>query len=274
MMSFILDALKKSEQQRQEGQKGPRPVRKKTLAFGETRRARWPFRFLIVVLLLVGFGAGWLWLASQEAPIVVDVTPTSTPTEDSIAPMAAKQAVEAAPKTLSTPAAEAPEIAVSDEVAPKTASVPATEAPELTVPVEAAPVPRPFTKTVKQAPAAANRASTALQEQQTIVTERSDDGTAETSPAPTVEPSKRPEPLNDMPRYSDLSRELRSRLPELAMSMHFYTDNPARRLVRINGRLLHQGENLNQDLEVVEITPEGAVLETLGLSFLLVNPSR
>jgi general secretion pathway protein B len=274
MMSFILDALKKSEQQRQEGQKGRRPVRKKTLAFGETRRARWPFRLLIVVLLLVGGGGGWFWMSSQEEPVAVDVTPTPAASEDPLPLTAAKQQVEPAPKMVSAPATEIPELTEPVEAASKTASVPAAAAPEQTVPVEAAPVPRPFTKTVEQATAPANRSSTVQGEPRRIATERSNDDTAATTASAAVEPSSRQQPLNVMTRYSDLSAELRSRLPEMAMSMHFYTDNPARRLVRINGRLLHEGDHIDRDLTLLEITPDGAIFDFLGRTFLLSSEPR
>lgn len=77
-----------------------------------------------------------------------------------------------------------------------------------------------------------------------------------------------------LPLYLDMSWELRDRIPRLTMSMHFYTTNPDRRLVRINNYLLHEGDWVNPDLQVVEITPTGATLDFLGKFFEMRSPSR
>jgi hypothetical protein len=56
--------------------------------------------------------------------------------------------------------------------------------------------------------------------------------------------------------------------------MHFYAKDPDRRLVRISGRLLHQGDWLSDDLQLVEITPNGVALDYLGESFVMIRSSR
>jgi general secretion pathway protein B len=63
-------------------------------------------------------------------------------------------------------------------------------------------------------------------------------------------------------------------MPRLTMSMHFYTTNPDRRLVRINNHLLHEDDWVNRDLQVIEITPTGATLDFMGKLFNMQNSSR
>ena len=72
-----------------------------------------------------------------------------------------------------------------------------------------------------------------------------------------------------LPLYSDLSMGLRERMPHLDMSMHFYTPVSERRLVRINNRLLREGDWVSGEVEIVEITPTGVILNFLGKDFKL-----
>jgi general secretion pathway protein B len=78
----------------------------------------------------------------------------------------------------------------------------------------------------------------------------------------------------NLPLYLDLPKELRDRIPRLAMSMHYYSSDPGRRLVRINDRLLHEGDWLSSELHVVEITATGAILDFQGKSFVMRSPIR
>lgn len=74
-----------------------------------------------------------------------------------------------------------------------------------------------------------------------------------------------------LPLYTDLSIGLRERMPRLEMSMHFYTPASERRLVRINNRLLREGDWVSGEVEIVEITPTGVILDFLGKDFKLRN---
>ena len=77
---------------------------------------------------------------------------------------------------------------------------------------------------------------------------------AEAAPAP-APASDRVYALNQLPP------SIRQGLPDLAMSLHYFTDDPSQRLIRINGETLRQGEKTAGGLELEEVTPDGAVLE-------------
>jgi hypothetical protein len=76
----------------------------------------------------------------------------------------------------------------------------------------------------------------------------------------------------DIPLYQDLSKGLRDRMPP--MSMHFYNKDRDRRLVRINDLLLHEGDWVDRDLQLVEITATSATLDFLGKSFEMRSTRR
>jgi hypothetical protein len=55
----------------------------------------------------------------------------------------------------------------------------------------------------------------------------------------------------------------------LHLDLHVYYDDPARRLVFINGSKYREGEELEDGLRVDEIVPEGVVLDNGRVQFLL-----
>ena len=77
-----------------------------------------------------------------------------------------------------------------------------------------------------------------------------------------------------LPLYSELPGGLRGRMPAINMNMHFYNKEPNRRLVRINDLLLHEGDWVARDLQLVEISGDGATLDFLGKTFILPRNRR
>ena len=243
-MSFILEALKKSEQQRQQKGTSSQKVRKRTLSTASSRSDRRPYwiaaGFLPLILLF-----GWLLYNGVGVPLG-----TEAPLEQ---PPAVNKARSTSP--LSQPMAAQP-----TEITLAVASPPQKPV----VVAASAPVPRNYISP----PATSRRAPTTV----------SANKAAEKPPEPDVEPRDLDEPplepISTHPLYLDLSRELRERLPRLTMSMHFYTTTPKSRLVRINNHLLHEDEWVNQDLQVVEITPTGVTLDFMGKLFEMRNSKR
>lgn len=241
-MSFILEALKKSEQQRQQQQGSPRKVRQRTLSFSARTSGR-SLRWLLAASLPLTLLAVW-WLVSGPAPVTLP--PAATGQEVVAVTTAPAQASDLAP-----PAVIPPPVAV-----------------------EPAPVPRDFL-----AEPTTSARNLAPQPAADIAAEPATDAEVATvvvaPPSPRAIASVTAAPVSaGLPRYLDLPRELRERMPRLTMSMHFHVADPARRLVRINDRLLHEGDWLSDDLQLVEITPSGATLDFLGKSFEMSSAGR
>lgn len=54
--------------------------------------------------------------------------------------------------------------------------------------------------------------------------------------------------------------------------MHVYTEDPAGRVVIIDGRRLREGETVSEGVRLTEIRRDGSVLEIGGRQLLLARP--
>lgn len=79
------------------------------------------------------------------------------------------------------------------------------------------------------------------------------------------------EPLQN---YLDLPFSIKQQLPPLQISLHFYNSNPARRIVRINGKILHEKDHVEDGLIVQKIKSTTAVFNYNGYLFELNAPGR
>ncbi|HLW74832.1 MAG TPA: general secretion pathway protein GspB [Gammaproteobacteria bacterium] len=72
-----------------------------------------------------------------------------------------------------------------------------------------------------------------------------------------------------LPSFDNLPPELRQNLPTLHLDVHGYAANPQDRFVVINLKRYRIGDTLTEGPRVVDIVPQGAVLEFNGTRFLL-----
>lgn len=228
-MSFILDALKKSEERRRihEDRRTPR---QKIFDLSWSGPRRWPVG-LFLILLIAALAGGWLLRGAALPPepkILTENLPPAAPLPGDAAPTGA-----VAPPSSGNQAGTAPFAPVPEASFGKSASPPrglARTAPERETP--------PAARLPKQAPAAA---------------------------APAVKPR---------PVASGIPAALRGRMTELTMSLHFYTDDPARRMVRIDNRIVREGQLVADDLRLEEITPTGAIFSLGGERFQVHGPGQ
>jgi general secretion pathway protein B len=204
-MSFILDALKKSEQERRRREVPDLHTEHAPIL---ARRPRIPWSLVIGLALLLNAGLLLWWLRPWQPPVAaVDATPAAAVVAEEPAPAAAP--------TVPLPVVE-PEMTLQ-ETPPLPPAVPV---------VPARPEPAPGREMVATTLAA--------------------------SPPPDV---------------NDLPRSIRAELPAIEITLHFFTDAPNSRMVRINGRNLREGQQVNPNLTLQEITPEGVVLDFRGQLF-------
>ena len=67
----------------------------------------------------------------------------------------------------------------------------------------------------------------------------------------------------------ELAPDVRQGLPVLHLDVHAYNKDPAERFVVINLQRYHVGDQLAEGPKLVDILPQGAVLEFHGVTFLL-----
>lgn len=78
--------------------------------------------------------------------------------------------------------------------------------------------------------------------------------------------------VKPLQNYLDLPFLMRQHIPQLKISLHFYSSNPARRIVRINGKNLHENDSIESGLTVEEIKTASAILNYDGILFELNAP--
>lgn len=232
-MSFILDALRKSELERQR-QHGP------TIAALPVARVdhRLPWALLAIGLLLALNVGVLLYFLLRDAAAPAPLTQAAVAATEMItvpagtAPIVSRPVVTAPTTTLPATSAPAPADSMPDGTAPTDAEA-----------VAAVPMPEPAS-TPPPAP---------------------DPTLVPTPPSAVVHPPAEGLP----PPIAALPPQVTAGLPELSIDLHVYTNDPAKRTVFINGRRYRQGGALPEGPIVEEITRDGAVLSYRGRRFLL-----
>ena len=235
-MSFILDALKKSESDRQR-QSGPALFEVKVAP----PRSRLPLWAVAIGLLLAVNLAIVAWILLRRpvahaeavlaptAPVVAAVplpATASAPAPQVLAPLAAPAA---APPVNGAPATAAPATATAQATAPAAAAADTQSAEDLAPAADAPAAPAPAALSVHV------RRGTA-------------DG---------------------VPLYQDWAATPGTHVPQLRLDLHVYAARPEERFAMINMKKVHEGDLLPEGVRVESITPEGAVLSYQGSRFLL-----
>ena len=239
-MSFILDALKKSESDRQR-QGGPALFEVK---IAPPRHALPPWAVAIAVLLVANLGVvAWFMLRHAAAPASGEASPSVR----APVPAAAEPAPQALAAVVAAPAA-AP-VARTVISAPTPAPAPAAAA---------APAPPPAAARSAAADATAEPGS------------NPDDFAPAAEPPPSGGLGRVKRGTAGVPLYQQLAATPGTQLPQLRLDLHAYAEHPEDRWVLINMHKLREGESL-EGVHVDRITPEGAVLSYQGSQFLLTR---
>lgn len=73
-----------------------------------------------------------------------------------------------------------------------------------------------------------------------------------------------PAPAGGAIALADMPAGYRDSFPALAMDVHVWNADPAKRFVLVNGRRYHEGDQLSDGPQIVEITGQGMVLQYNG----------
>lgn len=261
-MSFILDALKKSESDRQR-QSGPALFEVK-VAPPRTRLPLWAIA--VAALLVVNLGIV-MWMALRHPG-------TATPAAALAAPGSA------APATAPTGSAPAAAPSVATQPANAAASrVPPTAAPTAT-PAAAAPAAAPAAASTTGAGtlaggAAANSAGSGPNAHGTSNGDSNPDDYAPAAEPPAAAAGSssgghvRRGTAAGVPLYQDAAGTAGAQIPQLRLDLHVYAMRPQDRFVMINMHKLREGDSLPEGVHVESILPEGVVLSYNGSRFLL-----
>jgi general secretion pathway protein B len=73
--------------------------------------------------------------------------------------------------------------------------------------------------------------------------------------------------ISKIPLQYQLPMSIQQKLPEIKMSFHSYKYRPGSRLVRINGRIMREGQDMTKEVKLEKIVPSGVVMLFEGRRF-------
>jgi general secretion pathway protein B len=250
-MSYILEALKKSDRERKQGKV---PTLETMPDPAEPRRRRnrplWPLVLLGFLALSGVFFGAWLYL---REPFPVPTSPTeaslpASPSQETSIPTGDTTAPGALPTGTGNP--EPPldqrQTASGMNRGETTAVIQEPAPPETTPTFEEEIAVPPGDETLEPA---------------SSVEANPDEEVEESSPEPTDQGEAAIVKLENLPS------ELQDELPEIKIDVHLYSENPAARRASINGRLLREGQLVGPGLHLEEITRQGVVLSFRSRKF-------
>lgn len=253
-MSFILDALRRSEHERQR-QAGPALV---DTPVAPPRARSNPWATAAIALLVVNLAAiGILLLMRSNG----------------------EQA--AAPAPAATPAAQSPQASVPTQSPPPQSAPPgpaAARTPPMLRPAQPAP-PMPGrnpleAEVVEDSPPfdeeAVALAAAPPPGPPAVVGTPTRGGTVVYQSLDNLDPvTSRPSsaPTSNLPTADELTA--RGGLPELKLELHVYSNKPPERFVFVNGSRYREGDTTREGAQVEEITRDGVVMSLRGNRFLL-----
>ena len=242
-MSYILDALKKSEQQRLQGE-SPLLVSTQLSSNVEKQPTYLLYGLVAAILICAGILIGWwspwrqdktervkdsIALAQDEAKLPQITTMLQQP------PHELEQTVQQ-----STPSTKLVSEAVDNERdLPK---------PKLKLSLKSAePPPKPITSNAKVPEQIVDEAATPTMEKTISPSIETNDAIDETAQEQKVI------------AMSELPFAIQQEIPKMSISGHAYSTVPKERIVGINDRLLQEGEYLAPGLRLEQITADGLV---------------
>ena len=258
-MSYILDALKKSEKERQRGTVPDLLTMQEVILHKEKRRKVWPYAVVFAVALCISVSAYWLTQGrTKQKTGNVNVATVQQP-------------VAEAPKSLHEEPAKTGGLQTDSQKAPGRSD--AAQGP-LKAPVETAkrmdkvPVkdaPRVEPRTIVAKGAVENRSS--VNEVANVQSVRPA-AKPEASSVETASKAGDVKPVhNDPPpvpgriyHLEELPATVKQNMPPVNMSIFMYSEDPSSRMVRINGQTYREGQSVGEGLKLEEIRPDGVII--------------
>jgi general secretion pathway protein B len=235
-MSYILDALKKSEQERQRGTVPDLLTIQEELL--QPSRRRFPWRYVAGAAIVLGAGASaWLLLPLKSSGPVV-------------------------------PVVHQEQKSVMLTVAPQDRDMPVS-APSAAMPGKKAEETR--------LPAGGDNGDMGRIRRE-VLPERPSSGMAHPGPAPqetekpllpTQQAALPPADPDRVYRLKELPSALQKGLPSFSLSAFMYSSDPELRMVRINEKMMREGQELAAGIRLQEITTDGVILVSQGYRFFI-----
>jgi general secretion pathway protein B len=249
-MSYILDALRRADAERDRGAVPTLHARHEAGPMEDDERTPRPWLALAggaVVLVVAGAIGAWWLMGGDPEPRVSVVAAGPSPVTGSQPPPAMPTAPTAGglPSALPAPPSVAPQPPPTTQAAAPVAAMAAPAAPGPTPLAAPRPARAPLTAASATAAPPARRA------------------TAASAPASGAAPDDR----NRVYAVADLPDAVKRDLPRVAISGGSWSRDKASRMVMVNGQVLHEGDAVAPGLVLESIRLKSAVLAWKGYRY-------
>lgn len=237
-MSYILDALKKSEQERGHGGiPDVQTIHSSSLNYRNDKKSLWPYILIVAVIFNL---LAIIYFNYDANP---DIVTTENESSD-------KQLKTIATETtlLETHLKETPQTVAASEK-PSASNTPINNNKEENAEIRSAVTEK------------------AVSTKKPAVTETKMSSTASLNNSNKKTAGQVTEMTSDIIEYYDLPASISKQLPAIIISAHVYSSNPMQRSIVINNKLLEEGDYVIDDLIIYEITADGAIFTYNDIMF-------
>ncbi len=235
-MSYILDALKKSEHERGHGSvPDVQTIHSSSLLYRKEKNRIWPYVLIAAVLLNVVVMSFYLFYHNNKPHHIYSAKSTTTQPQlaaESILKQSTNRQV--------------------DKPHPTTLARQTTAVKQPDTVVKPAEINRHLKAAKHKSPKPAN--------DQVTANKRTVAPMLNNQSAPTRHRLK-------IIEQADLPAKIARSLPSIVISAHVYSKNPLQRSIVINNRYLEEGDYVIDDLKLYKITPDGAIFSYKGYRF-------
>jgi general secretion pathway protein B len=253
-MSYILDALKKSEKERKRGKVPDVLTVQEQLSYERKKRNIWPYLIVIALLINAGILLWWTGIAQKKQMM----TPAKTVTVQEATTREGSSSENSLPSFKGDIKTTVGKETTTRDTLKEKQSMPAKSN-------DRSPQERKLQKSETQTenikPVQKSNGNN-----QTDMTKKPQTSDADLHPVQPGEEILKPEP-NKIYTYKELPEGIRKNLPPLSLSIALYSDDPATRIARIDGQTLREGQELKPGLKIEQIIEHGVILSYRNYRF-------
>lgn len=244
-MSYILDALKKSEQERGRGNiPGVQTVHSSSINY-TSKKTVWPY-FLIAAVLL-NLAAILYFILDRENPAATDNNeqqPVSIKAVGETQPQMQNTRVNATAEQVSPPV-ETPGAASRQNAETASSFIPDKQ------------------------PAPAERQQPSARQATVIAEAGSRENNNYAQESGTITENRTTADASNIIEFYELPESTKQQLPSIVITAHVYSTNPQQRSIVVNNNFMEEGEYFLDGLILDEITPDGAIFTYQDIKFHL-----
>jgi general secretion pathway protein B len=265
-MSYILDALKKSEKERQKKNVPDLLTVQEPVLNEKRKRPLWPYILIAMLIMNMGF-FGYLLGPKKSKETKADNARVQQ--QNQLKPMEAQKTEEAK----SAMPAAAPSVKETSQ--PKqtvneneTRSAAVSIQQKKPLPEKAKIEDKAQEKSIVQSVKPPIKKETQSVQPQTALAEMKASAGASVSHEEKPVQTDAPPPVQGkIYNTGELPPTIQQSLPSVSVTISMYSEDPASRMVRVNGQTYREGQKIFEDLTLEQITPNGIILNYKNYRF-------